>query len=145
MDQNTDVSFLHVKTASRLCYNNTAAIQFVRQWPWVNPLPLCAGSIQKVLKPESWRWESLWMETQERVRTWVTSVFPSVYEWGTSGLWMKSRIWQVYKWCFSCCPQDHFINNSGNRTLFKKTFHYTQSTVNPFTLLKQVHNVTVHL
>lgn len=49
----TDVCFLQVKTASCLCYNSMAAIQFVRQWPRVNPLPLGTGSTQKVLKPES--------------------------------------------------------------------------------------------
>lgn len=101
-----------------------------------------APSTQTALTPESW---AEWIETQEWVPTWVTSVFWSVCEWGTSSVGMKWRIWRVSKWWFSCCPQDHFLNNSGNKTLFQKTFYYTQSTVNPFTLLKQVHNVSVHL
>lgn len=40
-------AFPHGKTASRLSYNSMAAIQFVRQWPRVNPRPLGADLPRK--------------------------------------------------------------------------------------------------
>lgn len=124
-----------------------AAVQFVRQWHSTQPVNTWLRGWWESAEPQT-PGRDLGVYTN-RYRPWCSAL----------GLDMKCErfgVWHDEWWMFlestglsyscefSCCPQISFLNNSGNKTLFKVTIHYTQIgqlTVYPCMLPKQFHNV----